>query len=389
MRVTPRRPLWTWVKVVLALIGIDLLLFRAGLFFEWVPQLRGENATTWGLLYTAIRHLEIDPQSPATAYVVGSSVLFLGVNEERLNEVLEEDRLPPRATLLTTFGATATDSALLAARALEDHPWLVVYAATARDFSKTAPLDTPVSRMLLDSSTDLPAMPAVTGEERLTLIVRRYWQLYRYRTFVRIGVWEGTTGLLARTIAGHAPPVLPPPPATAEDRLPPEALERFHFARITPEAYRAWQTWNTSRRFDDFVAWMRANKSQALDAYKTQRLASFGPQDNPQVTSLAWMLRRIRDRGARAVVVYFPENPAFRDPAAAEYFDASLSDAYAKLFADETAATGARFVDLRGLLPAEDFHDLIHPNLAGMRTLSRRLADIVAEEWRAREGGAP
>ena len=134
---------------------------------------------------------------------------------------------------------------------------------------------------------------------------------------------------------------------------------------------------------------MRASGNQALTAYVAQRLDSFGPDGNRQMDSLRWMLARIRDRGVRAVVVYFPENPAFRDPAAAGYFDAALSDATARALADASAATGTRFVDLRDALPADDFHDMIHPNLAGMRELSARLAGIVAEEWTAyARGGA-
>jgi hypothetical protein len=44
---------------------------------------------------------------------------------------------------------------------------------------------------------------------------------------------------------------------------------------------------------------------------------------------------------------------------------------------------GARFIDLRGLLAGEDFYDLIHPNLSGSRKLSERVADVIAEEWKA------
>jgi len=88
------------------------------------------------------------------------------------------------------------------------------------------------------------------------------------------------------------------------------------------------------------------------------------------------------------VLVYFPENPAFRDAAARDYFDPALSSAWADFFRRAAAASGARFIDLRDLLPAEDFYDLIHPNLEGMRKLSVRIAEIVAEEWRAREAVA-
>lgn len=380
----PRHPVWTWTKVALGLVVIDLALFRWGLFWAAVPTVRGDNPTTWGLLYTAVRHLEYDRPAVAPAYLIGSSVLFLGVSDERVNAALEARDLPVRATMLTTFGASATDLAMLAATALEHHPWLVLYGAATRDFAKDAPLDSPTSRVLLDYSIDLPAAPAAGAEERLARWLRRWWKLYRYRIFVRSRLEDLWHAIVRRTAA----PVLPPPPAPApgEPELPPEAYERFHFARITPAGWAAWLHWKETRRWDDFVGWMHASGNQALTAYATQRLDTYGPDDNPQAASLEWMLERVRAGGARAVVVLFPENPAFRDPAAHEYYDPALSAAWAARLAAEAARAGARFVDLRDALPAEDFHDFIHPNLAGMRTLSARLADIVAEEWAAREG---
>jgi hypothetical protein len=373
------------VKVGLLLVGLDLLLFRAGWLFVFAPKVQGENNATWGLLYDGIRHLESDPPSPERVFCVGSSVLFLGVSDERVNASLADAHVPARVTLLSTFGSTATDSALLVSHALEHDPWLVVYAAASRDYGKTAPLDTPVSRTFVDSSTDLPVFAHPSGEEQLTRLVRRYWRLYRYRTFVRNAVAERGPALLVSLLARPAPPnpSPPPPPASAAETLPPEAIERFHFGRITPDSYRVWLKWYQSRRWDDFVAWLQASGNQGLKSYVSQRMEGFGPDGNRQVGSLRWMLRRIRDRGVRAVVVYFPENPVFRDPAAAQYFDPTLSDTYAKVFADEAHVTGARFVDLRDALPAEDFHDMVHPNLAGMRELSARLAGVVGEEWTA------
>ena len=100
------------------------------------------------------------------------------------------------------------------------------------------------------------------------------------------------------------------------------------------------------------------------------------------------MLDSLQQRGTRTVLVYFPENPVFHDPEARPYFDEQLSDAYAGLLAREAASHDGRFVDLRNFLPAEDFMDLRHPNLEGMRLLSQRIAAIIEEEWRAR-GEAP
>jgi hypothetical protein len=100
------------------------------------------------------------------------------------------------------------------------------------------------------------------------------------------------------------------------------------------------------------------------------------------------MLRFLQHANARAVIVYFPENPIFREPEARKYFDPALSEEYAGLFAREAVAHGARFVDLRNMLPPEDFYDLIHVNLIGMGKVSARIAEIVEEEWRAHEAQA-
>jgi hypothetical protein len=83
----------------------------------------------------------------------------------------------------------------------------------------------------------------------------------------------------------------------------------------------------------------------------------------------------------------FPENPVLADPDARSVYDPALADALAARLAADAAANGARFLDLRRALAAEDFYDLIHPNLSGARKLSSRLAEVIAEEWAGRAAG--
>jgi hypothetical protein len=380
----------TWAKVGIAIVALDVVLFRAGLFWHLVPVLRGVHPTTWGLVYRIARELETTPAGTPTAVAVGSSVLFLGLDEDRARAGLRDAGVPGRLARFTTFGSSATDSALLAWRALRQEPWLVVYAAATRDFGKVAPVETPVARIFDDASADVPALAPRDAEQRLGRIVKSAWSLYRYRFFVRKAIAVPLRETADRLVHGPPPGVLARLTAAAAAEKPPlEALRRFHFTRITVASWAAWTRWHETQRFEDYLAWLRATDSPALQQYERQTWEHFGPDaGNRQVTSLAWMLDRLAARRTRTVVVFFPENPVFRAPGGERYYDPTLSQAYADLFAAAAAARGARFVDLRDFLPAEDFYDQIHPNLEGMRKLTARLVDLVAEEWHAGPGAA-
>jgi hypothetical protein len=379
MRWRRASPAVVWVKVGVVLVVLDVLLFRVGLFWSARPDFSGGLASvTWQNVWQIARTLETWRPRAGTALIAGSSVVFAGVSDAEVNRALGEAGVPARAVTLSAFGSTCTDSALIVAEALALRPWLVLYGAAARDFRKRAATDTPVTRIFYDSAFDLPALPRVGAEAVLDGWVKRYWQLYRYRPFVRAAL-RGAAADAGVSLA---------PAATAAPELPAEALRYFLPYRVTPRSFARWERWRRTGRFADYTRWLRASGGHVLDEYARQTLAAFGPADNPQAGSLAWMLGRVRRDGVRAVLVYFPENPVFRDPAARRWFDPALSDAWAEFFRREAAAHGARFVDLRHLLGGEDFYDLIHPNNAGMRKLSRHIAEIVVEEWRAR-GAAP
>src|SRR5215470_8623870 len=103
MRSFTRSPLWTWVKVLVALVALDWALFGAGLFFRWVPEIR-RYPITWALVYRCIQELGAPPPT-AHMYAVGSSIVFLGLDEPSVRAALDERRVPTTFETLTVFGA--------------------------------------------------------------------------------------------------------------------------------------------------------------------------------------------------------------------------------------------------------------------------------------------
>ena len=371
----------SWVKVALCLVALDLLLFRAGLLWKINPNFGvGLGADNWHSLYSAARDVETGGLGPGTVVAVGSSVVIFGMDETSINNRLRADGTPAALRKIATHGATCTDSALLTWSSRPLKPWLVIYGAAARDFPKAGSLDSSVRRTFYDSSVQLASLRRPGAEALLDGYVRRYWKLYRYRFFARSALDTVAQHVL---LALHLPApsfAAEPPPAS----VPAEASHYFAPFRLTPQSYAAWAKWRESRQFSDYLTWMQFAPPLVLSLYKGQTVANFGPQGNPEADALRWMLSFLHDGHTRMVLIYFPENPVFRDPQAASYFDPHLSDAYADLFAREAKAHGVRFEDLRNFAQPEDFYDLIHLNIEGERKMSARIAQIIEEEWQAR-----
>ncbi len=385
MRAFARSPLWPWAKVLVLLVALDWALFDAGLFFRWVPQIR-RYPITWALVYRCIQELRAPPAG-AHAYAIGSSIVFLGIDERRVSAALAEREVPTAFETLSVFGAVGLDQALLAHAAIATHPWLVVLTASVRDFPAKASLDTPVSRVFLDSTVRFAAVQPTGVETRLANVVRAHWMLYRYRFFVRTALDEATTPLVEAIAPMLARP-LPPPgplalPSASGAPVPAEAGEWFFPGRLNAESWAAWTHWRETRQFGDYRKFLQLNGSGAIEQYGRQTFESHGPEHNVQLDALAWSTAELRAAGIHVVVLDFPENPVLQDPAARALFDTALSDAVARRLEADATAHGARFVDFRHVLDAEDFYDLIHPNLSGSRKLSERIAGLVSEEWKA------
>jgi hypothetical protein len=378
-----RSPLWLWVKVLLCLVLIDLLLFRAGLLWRTSPDFGGVGfeGQKWSQLFEAAREFEAGPGNVPTAVLLGSSVVNVGVDVPGANQALQKERLPVRLVQLASLGTNATETAVMVSNSLRVRPWLVIYGATSRDFPKALATDTGIIRIFYDSSAELPVLPRSGAEAVLDAHAKRFWKLYRYRFFAR-RVVATAAGALSRQLSAWAHS------AAAEEPLPPvppEAREIFPAWVLSPQWWAGWQRWRQSGKFSDYLSW-NSGKEGMMATYRAQTLASFGPDGNPNVRSLDWMLELLRQANVRTVLLFFPENPVFHDPEAKPYFDEALSRAYAELFATEAATHGARFEDLRNFLEPVDFYDMVHPNLLGQKKLTAHMADIIAQEWRARQG---
>ncbi len=387
------RGLWIWVKVVACLLVIEIVLFHLGVFWRMTPDFSHEvSQATWSQVYTAAREFETRTQLPNGVFLVGDSIVLTGVDPALVAQSLRQADVPVNALSVAAYGTSVTDAAIMTWSGRQLAPWLVVYGIEAHNFKKPGGFittDTPIKRVFYDASIELPLLPRRGAEATLDAWVMRYWKLYRYRFFARTLL--STAGRRSwQAVREHAPraQAQAPPPFQA---LPLAAQKYFDPIRVTPKSYAVWERWRASRRFADYAAWLSAGPagdSLLNFYYKMETMERCGPQDNAHIASLEWMLDSLQQRGTRTVLVYFPENPVFHDPEARPYFDEQLSDAYAGLLAREAASHDGRFVDLRNFLPAEDFMDLRHPNLEGMRLLSQRIAAIIEEEWRAR-GEAP
>jgi hypothetical protein len=374
-------PLRVWLKVVLCLAGIDLVLSQTGLFWKARPDFGSDTpGQNWSMLFQMARLFERHPHVPSMAFIAGSSVVRLGIDERLINQTLRQKGLPVTAVRLVSLGATSLDSAIIVERALRLRPWLIVYGAAVRDFPRVVAARSPVTEVFYDSSIALRLPGPRTPDDVLDAHVKRYWKLYRYRFFARtiLATWGAS---LARRVA----PARAFGQQAAEGWLPPRGpLFWFDPERVSRESFAAWQRWRESGEFGDYLEWMRRNApAWVLQAYRGQRMEVYGPTVGTSWLALRWLLQRIEEEDARAVVAHFPENPVFRVPEAAEYFDAELSDAWAQVFARQAALHGARHVDLRDALEPEEFYDLNHANVQGRRKLSLRIAALIEEEWRA------
>jgi len=341
--------------------------------------LDGEN---WQFLFTAASEFETRSTSRPTVVLVGCSVAVMGIDPLVIADILHRRGVPTDFVRIATHGATATESALLIWNSLAFRPWLVIYAAASRDFPKSGQPDTGVTRTFYDASADVPSVRRQGAEARLDAYLRRYWKLYRYRFFARkqLETWASSAASwLTPGSPSHAAEPAPPPPT-----IPPEAFTYFSPFRITPRSWAAWDHWRQTRRFEDYVSWLRQPGMTLLDVYKKQSLETFGPEGNPHADAVDWIMSTLPRYGTQGVIIYFPENPLFRTTEAREFFDPALSDAYAALFAKQAATHGAHFTDLRNLLDPIAFYDMIHVNNVGVLALSESIVALVEQEWRQR-----
>ncbi|MDG2305363.1 MAG: SGNH/GDSL hydrolase family protein [Candidatus Binatia bacterium] len=366
--------LWFWGKIVLVLLLIDILLFRVGWFWEFKREhLAGAGLGQTEYLHGVTGRLATHNPARPLAVAIGNSVVRMTAAEGTINRALRRSKAGTKFLNLGVDSSHTDDAALMLNVAREAEPWLVIYGLAYRDFMPRTKKSL-VRHSLIDSTFDVPTMKPASIDERLSRFVRSHWRLYHHREFVRAILaqeWATLTGSFpAAAWAAEHPRAL----GAAGAAFPPQFL--------ASASWPAWQRWNQSRSFADYEAYL-ATRGRLATVYKKRRAKPFDLESSPQLAALEWMLRRTKETGARMILAYFPENPVFRDPEAAAYFNPELSDRLAALLEREAARFGAQFVDLRALLPAEDFVDLQHTNLRGSLKINRTLTRLVDQEARA------
>jgi hypothetical protein len=369
------------VKVVLCLALIDVALFDAGWFWRYEPPADSQDKyllDLWGIA----RRLGSHPGGAPAAVAVGSSVVHMSASENGIRLDMRSRGQPGSFYNLGVDGIDATGSGIMAHAARGLDPWLVVYGVALRDFAPEKDATSTVAAIFAEPGADVGPQTSLRLDERLSAGVKRYWRLYRYRRFVREALLQELHGLSTsfptRAEAALAPlaPVALPRTTAARRRFPPKFRQG--------EAFREWQGWYETRDFARYESYLRT-AGKTLKIYKKQRGVSWDLAASSELASLRGMMELHRSRGAQVVLVYFPENPVFRDPAASAYFDPARSDELAATLAEEADRYGARFIDLGALLLPEDFYDMVHANSAGLRKLDAFWKQLIASEWQAHE----
>lgn len=370
---SPPRVVWFWAKVVLVLAALDHALFATGWFWRWPIRTAPAEMTTREIHRVCSRIFEARGGCPP-AVIVGSSIVGRGVRTGRIERELRARGVDTPVLSLGVDGARASEDVLVAHASLEARPWMVLLGFAARAFLHTGDRPPALGRVFYDSSIELVSAPRSGFEQQVAARLRRYWLLYRYRLLVRASLRTLGEDLLARlgprSAGASAAPLLPLP----RSRFPPEEQSSRRFHRF--------QAWLSSRSWRDYERFLGP---RLLRLYARNRFGAndVRPGENRMLADLRGLLGELRRAGVRALVAYFPENPVFRRPEAARYFDPAGSDELARVLARLADRSGAHFVDLRGILPPEDFYDLVHVNRVGAARLSDRLAAEIEREWRA------
>ncbi len=366
--------LWFWTKVVLVLALTDVLLFRVGLF--WDLELKRQSPTQLARLHDITRAIDTHEAGEPVAVAVGSSVVRMSGPDPAVNRRLARLGAETSFRNLGLDAAHVDDSALVNAAVGTMDPWLVIYGVAFRDFM---PRDRPsrTESQFAGLRVPLSTMQPETLDERLARFLRAYWTLYRYRDLVRHIVDERFASRAWRfPRQAHARPDAQRSRVTRAQARKTQLEAGFG----GPKSFQAWERWNDSRDFSDYEAYLKTRGGVA-GLYRKRRAAGFELATSPQLEALDWLLRVNQERGSRVVLIYYPENPVFRDPAASGYFSPELSDEVAAVLERKAARYGARFVDLRQALQPEDFIDMVHPNRIGTKKLMDSLAQIIAQEW--------
>lgn len=327
---------------------IRSLVFRRIRELQQMPELalvRGYYA------YRAVP--EEKPLEEIRVVLLGNSTGLFAVAPERLEQRLARE-LPGRrvrvVSLMFPF-ARVEDEAVLAEAALAKRPDVVVFTPNLKALEGANPLSARV-RELFGGAGE--GTREAEGAAFLVRRLRRHWVTYRERKALR--------GALLSAFASRRPG------ARAEARQLEQALDAVAEAADTGHVARLVETYE-------------AHQLLGLVRERTEGRVA---EKSPAWRRASATADRVQRAGVVGVAVFLPVHPLFRDARATAGFEwLHLDDRYARQFAGRSMDLYRRagFVTESYLdaLPASAFIDGVHLNGRGMRSISDRLADLLAK----------
>ncbi|HZR82427.1 MAG TPA: hypothetical protein VFD92_15140 [Candidatus Binatia bacterium] len=337
---------------VAVLVLVDLAIRRFDVFSPLVADTVPATlfAAVNAQVTDVVRALRAPARDGFTVVLLGNSQMDLGSRPlPMLRDALVAAGAPPdtRIVPLFVYASTITDAEVIARSLAPLHPAVVVLGVSAPDLA-TAPENarrTPVLRILETGSTD-GALPAVDLEERLDRWVRSVWQLYRYRALF--------SDLLFPVSGKRSPRGFSDEPHSEEEVFVEfSGPERGREIAALRPGFESGDDYGAAARYVDALqgpGYLRGLR---------ERWRTASPEA-VQLAALRGFARRVREAGARPVVVLMPENPLLeRDPDVGRVVRAR-SDAAADALESEAAAVGIAVVDLRRGFPTRAFLDMNH-----------------------------
>lgn len=368
-----------WGKVLLLFVVLDASI----VFGDWLWRVPKEFYATidprWAQAHqicSRLHELTRTPSKPRRVVVAGSSLVNFDVDAS----VVEHELADPHAEFvkLAMDGAPASDIERVARFVVRAQPALLIYVTAARDYPRKGQFDattTPLARVLYPPDQWMPERRGKTAETFFTDLLRSYWQLLRYRSFVRLRVvWEARR--VARALGLRQ---LGPRLVSRQGQTPEDADRQIPF-----DQFRGDQ----SNSLELYVKWLGevkgANAARYLLSQETINDANYGLADNEQVASLRSLVRVCADAHVPLLLIYAPVNPIAMG--GTPYYDASLANGYVGLFQQLAVQTGGQALDWRRERQVEEFVDFNHLNARGRDKFSHQLGGVIRDALRETDG---
>jgi hypothetical protein len=322
------------------------------------------------------RKLERPPPDDVSRVVVllGNSRIWFAARpravESEVAALLPERRV--RVENLGVFGSRIGDVEAIARHLERLRPSVVVLALGGEEMlrDRTGRLGHLPLRLFDLGWGDGPIPPHESGG-RIDRWLRTAWPLYRLGPYVRMA------------LADRLSPD-PDAPAPLPDYL--DSLSdffRYRHGDAAGEVEAAYAIWARSRRFEDYLRYVRAAGSLR---FRPRAFGMVAPGiDAATVDALEHLLARLGGGRSASRVLLMPQNPVLDAPEAADFRLPGLSESIFPLIESLAQRYAVPLVDARHWVPATGFFDFGHV-LPNLRAFQEPLAREIAAALRAQDG---